>query len=106
MSIEPINFEKLQFTRADRLRKSLHAAGMSSQEMADYLGVNRNTISRYINDEREPKRSVLLLWALRTGVPMEWIETGNTPTDNNGGGGDEGMVNIYFLPKPTLDLVA
>lgn len=106
MSIEPINFEKLQFTQADRLRKSLHAAGMSSQEMADYLGVNRNTVSRYINDERDPKRSILRLWALRTGVPLEWLETGNIPADNDGGGGDGGMVNIRFLAKPTLDLVA
>lgn len=106
MSIEPIRHELLRFSQGDRLRKSLQLADISSQEMADYLEVSRNTVSRWINDEREPNRSFVRLWALRTGVPLEWIETGNTPTDNNGGGGDEGMVNIYFLPKPTLDLVA
>ncbi len=89
-----MNFEKLQFTQADRLRKSLHAADMTSQEMADYLGVNRNTVSRYINDERDPKRSILRLWAMRTGVPLEWIETGHVSGGGNDGGGGS-MVNYY-----------
>lgn len=106
MSIEPISNSQLEFTLGDRLRKSLHVAGVASQEMAETLEVNRNTISRWINGTSEPKRLYLRMLAMRTGVPLEWLETGNTPTDNNGGGGDEGMVNIYFLPKPTLDLVA
>ena len=77
MSIEPISHELLRFSQGDRLRKSLQLAGISSQEMADYLEVSRNTVSRWINDEREPNRSFVRLWALRTGVPMEWIETGS-----------------------------
>ena len=76
MSIEPVSFDQLKFTQADRMRKSLHVADMSVQEMAEYLDVSRNTVSRWINDEREPKRSFVRLWALRTGVPLEWLETG------------------------------
>ena len=105
MSIEPISYKKLEFTQGDRLRKSLQAADMTSQEMADYLEVNRNTVSRWINDEREPKRVILRLWAMRTGVPLEWIETGVTP-ENNGGDDGSSMVNIYYLPTPSLECVA
>jgi len=94
MSIEPISHELLKFSQADRMRKSLHLAGVSVQEMAEYLDVNRNTVSRWINDEREPKRSYIRLWALRTGVPLEWIETGEMPDGGDGGGGAS-MVNYY-----------
>lgn len=105
MSIEPISHELLHFSQGDRLRKSLQLSGISSQEMADYLEVSRNTISRWINDEREPNRTFVRLWSLRTGVPLAWIETGVVPEDN-GGGDASSMVNIYYLPTPSLELVA
>lgn len=88
MSIEPISYEKLQFTLGDRLRKSLQAADMTSQEMADYLEVNRNTVSRWINDERTPKRIILRMWAMRVGVPVEWLETGEIKNETPSPDGD------------------
>lgn len=71
------------FDLADRLAKALRVAGMGNQEMADYLGVSRNTVSAYVNGRGEPKRAYLVLWALRTGVDLEWIETGRARRDSN-----------------------
>lgn len=56
-----------------RLQRSLAFAGVSVQEMADELGVSRGTISRWCNDKNRPRRSDLRLWALRCGVPFDWL---------------------------------
>ncbi|MCU4295496.1 XRE family transcriptional regulator [Brevibacterium permense] len=82
---------RLEFTRADRLAKSLTASGVSSQEMADYLEVSRNTISNWINGRTSPRRPDLLAWALRTGVPIDWIESGElkNPRPDGPNGGSE-----------------
>jgi transcriptional regulator with XRE-family HTH domain len=61
---------------ADRMRKSLRHADVGVQEMADYLGVARNTVSTWINGRIEPSQQTLRLWALRTGVSYEWLAGG------------------------------
>jgi transcriptional regulator with XRE-family HTH domain len=68
-----------EWTRGDRLRKSLESAGMSVQEMADALGVSRTSISSWIHERNRPNRPSVMLWAMRTGVPLHWIETGHEP---------------------------
>ena len=67
---------RLAFDKSDRLSKALKLGKVSSNEMAAHLDVSRTTISNYINGRTEPKRSQIRDWALRTGVPMEWLETG------------------------------
>lgn len=74
---------------ADRMRKALRTSGMSVQDIADYLGVSRNTVSTWINGRIRPNKQSLRLWALKTGVPFEWLETGDAPTAGGGGGGEE-----------------
>ena len=70
-----------EFDLADRMRKALRTSGVGVQEMADYLGVARNTVSTWINGRIEPSTQTKRLWALRTGVPFEWLEHGEvTPT--------------------------
>ncbi len=61
---------------ADRMRKALRESGVGVQEMADYLGVARNTVSTWINGRIEPSRQTLRLWALRCGVSYDWLTTG------------------------------
>jgi len=56
-----------------RLKRSLNFADISAQEMADELGVHVGTVSRWMNDHEVPKRVYLRVWALRTGVPLEWL---------------------------------
>lgn len=76
MSTEQISVGVPEFDRADRMRKALRASGVGVQEMADYLGVSRGTISTWINGRIEPGKQSVRLWAIRTGVPYEWLETG------------------------------
>jgi transcriptional regulator with XRE-family HTH domain len=61
---------------ADRLAKALRACGLSAHEMADYLGVHRNTVSAWMNGRTPPSIQSVRLWALRTGVPFEWLLDG------------------------------
>lgn len=74
---------------ADRMRKALRACGVSVQEIAEYLDVSRNAVSTWINGRIEPSTQTLRLWALRTGVPYEWLRTGVAP-DQGGDGPDDG----------------
>ncbi|WP_228044889.1 helix-turn-helix domain-containing protein [Rhodococcus pyridinivorans] len=76
-----------EFDRADRMRKSLKHAGVSVNEMAEYLGITRETVSRYANhaDVKVPLQT-MRLWALRTGVPLEWLQSGTTPNGPRGDG--------------------
>lgn len=68
-----------------RLRRALEHANISVQDMARELGVDRRTVSTWANDRRKPSRANLVVWALRTGVPLEWLERGDDPDlDANG----------------------
>lgn len=68
-----------QWDLADRLTKSLRVAGLSVQQMAEYLDVHRNTVSAWLNGRVEPSTQTQRLWALRTGVPYVWLTTGEVP---------------------------
>lgn len=67
-----------EWDQADRMRKALRDADMGVQQMADYLGVARNTVSTWINGRIEPSQQTLRLWAVRTGVSYEWLCHGHT----------------------------
>lgn len=77
------------------MAKSLRAAGISVQAMADYLGVARNTVGTWTGDKIKPGKQTLRLWALRTGVPLEWLEAGNLPHPAGPNGGDVATTNDY-----------
>jgi transcriptional regulator with XRE-family HTH domain len=73
-----------------RLRMALDYSNTSVQEMADTLGVARATLSRWMSDKgAHPKRAYISQWALKTGVPEEWLSTGRPPSerDPDGDGG-------------------
>ena len=61
------------FHRGDRLRKARERAGLSSHEMADRIGVSRQTVTRWEHGRHMPKAAVVL-WAAITDVPVEWLE--------------------------------
>jgi transcriptional regulator with XRE-family HTH domain len=58
---------------ADKMRKSLRHAGLSVQDMADYLDVDRSTVSTWINGRIDPSSQTMKLWALRTGIAYTWF---------------------------------
>ena len=68
-------------TLGDRLRMALREGGLGVQEVADLLQVNRNTVSRWINDRGTPDRRTLLAWSFATGVDRRWLETGEAPAE-------------------------
>lgn len=67
-----------QWDIADRLRKSLRESDIGVQEMADHLGVSRNTVSSWINGRGPVNPECLPEWAALTGFPQAWLEHGDT----------------------------
>jgi hypothetical protein len=76
---EHATFGVPEWTLGDRLGKALDFAEINVGEMADELECSRNTVSNYTNDHVKVPGSVLKVWALRTGVPLEWLKTGVEP---------------------------
>lgn len=68
-----------QWDLADRMRKAMRESGLSVQDLADYFECSRNTVSAWINGRVTPSGQSVRLWALRTGVPYEWLRTGKEP---------------------------
>ena len=73
------------FTFGDRLRKAREVTGLGHADFAEQLGVSRNTVTNYERDRVQPRRVVVNAWALRTGVPVEWLLTGNAEAPRPGG---------------------
>lgn len=90
-----------QFQLEDRLRLTLRHRGISVGEMAEYFEVNRNTIGNWLNGHTTPKPAILRLWALRTGVPFEWLKTGVAP-DGDGVGPAGLEPATYGLQVPSF----
>jgi transcriptional regulator with XRE-family HTH domain len=86
-----------QFHLGDRLRKALDHSSTSVQAMADELGVSRTTVSNYIALRTKPNRATLRVWALRCGVPFDWLAHGTEhPNDPNTQVSDDSSCNPPF----------
>lgn len=74
---------------------------VKAQDMADHLGVSRQTLTRWMHDNgTPPRRAYIAQWALATGVPVEWLEHGIAPTTGDDGGGAPANTDEY-LPQIT-----
>ena len=91
-----------EFDQADRMRKSLRVSEVSVQDMADYLEVSRNTVGSWINGRTAPSSSALKMWALRTGVPYEWLRDGKNPRQDGPDGGSRDDVRPEGFEPPTF----
>ncbi len=89
---------KLQWTRGDRLGKSLRYADVSNAEMAEILGVSRNTVGNYIADRTPITDGYLRLWAMRTGVTYDELKYGLSETPEPEPG--ESVTRWYRTKKP------
>ncbi|MBX3093709.1 MAG: helix-turn-helix transcriptional regulator [Cryobacterium sp.] len=73
-----------KWNRRDRMRKAREDLGLSQSRFAAVTGMSQRMISAFESGEREPRLKDLNLWQLATGVPREWLETGEyTPRDSN-----------------------
>lgn len=68
-----------RWTLADRLAKARHHCGYTQGELADRLGISRNSVSNYESGTTVPRRLVLRAWAEECAVPVEWLESGTIP---------------------------
>lgn len=82
---------------SDRLRKSLRASSTSVQSMADYLGFTRKTVGDYLGGRVKPKTPVLRVWAMRCGVPFEWLALGIEADPNSGP--DQGISPLSWIAQ-------
>ena len=78
-----------EFTQGDRLRKARELTGLTAQEFADEIGVSRGTITNAETDARQVRSITMRAYALRTGVPLTWLETGEAPVQPEPDGGRE-----------------
>lgn len=76
------------WTLADRLRKSRDAAGLNQEALAARIGSSAKTVGRYEAGASEPKRYLVLAWAMATGVDSLWLETGEAPSPSGNGASD------------------
>lgn len=89
---------------ASRLHLARWRRGMEIQELSARTGISRSTIANYEDPEwpRRRSRAFIRLWAIATGVPATWLETGKAP-DPEGGPGASGVAGGGFEP-PTSGL--
>lgn len=92
-----VDYAQLEFGLSDRLAKALNVSKTSSSEMAEALDVTPTTISNYTSGRTRPRKPVVQAWALKTGVPISWLETGVTP-----GGGDPEMSPSDYKPAVSI----
>lgn len=83
------------FGLSDRLAKAMSVAGMSNSEMADALDVSRNTITNYTSGRTKPSRLQIREWAVRTGAPLEWLETGERPVNGMKQHGHDAITDMF-----------
>jgi transcriptional regulator with XRE-family HTH domain len=62
-----------EFDLPDRMRKAMRDAGISGQDMADYLDVSRTSVTNWTSGRITPDTRTLRLWAMRTGVSYGWL---------------------------------
>lgn len=71
-----------EFEMRHRMSLALEYASVSINEMASELGASRTTISNYLHGRTKPRRPDLIVWALKCGVPFEWIVEGDELEDS------------------------
>jgi hypothetical protein len=59
------NLVSLEWTLGERLWKARRAAGISREEMGEYLGYTSQGLGLFEGDQRVPKKAIIRLWALR-----------------------------------------
>lgn len=90
-----------EWTVADRLRKAREVAGLEQAELARDIDVARQTVGNYERGAVQPRRIVLKAWALRTGVPLEWLETGKANPRQGGPDGGSALPRLDSNQQPS-----
>lgn len=62
-----------EFEMRHRMELALEYGSVTVSTMARHLGISRTTVSNYLHGRTQPRRSDLIAWALRCGVPFDWL---------------------------------
>ena len=65
-----------------RLQQLMTEKGFTQRELAGMVGVTDSAMSRYINDEREPKAEVLANMATALNTTSDFLISGKTSSDD------------------------
>ena len=86
-----------------RLRVSRDYAGLTQTELADRMGVSRQTIANAETGARQPRKVVVTSWAFACGVDVEWLKTGykKTPPPEGEGVSDVKRATRDSNPQPS-----
>ena len=102
MSTQPVKALRVpEWTLGDRIRKAVKASGVPAATLAKALEVTPTTLSRWMNDATVPTIKNVKHIALVTGIPAEWIFTGNlneTPPPSGDGEGERVEPPTGFEP--------
>lgn len=71
-----------------RLRIAREFAGLEQDELAERIGVSRNTVGNSEKGRVKPRKITLNAWALACGVPVSWITTGVAENPSGDGGSE------------------
>lgn len=76
------------WTMGDKLRKAREESGLEQTELARELGISRGTVTNYERGHVTPRKAVVMAWAMRTGVPAEWLFDSENPRPVGPDGGE------------------
>lgn len=88
MTTQPTQGVIPEWTLGDRLRKARGLTGLTTREFAEEIGVSQKTVTSAENDAHNVRKILLFAWSNRTGVPLEWLLTGELTTPGGPGGGE------------------
>ena len=74
----------------DRLRIARERAGFEQRDLADAMGVSRNTITNIEKGRTAIRKIVLNAWCMACGIPVDWALTGHTTSPDGDDGGQDG----------------
>ncbi len=90
-----------QWTLGDRLRKAREQRGLGVQDLANELGISRNSVGNYESGRTRPPRPTLIVWSMRCGVPIEWLQTGIAAGPETDGDGSAERARRDSNPQPS-----
>lgn len=61
---------------------ALEYGSVSVNDIARELGISRTTVSNYLHGRTTPRRGDLIAWAMRCGVPFDWLVNGDLIEDD------------------------
>ena len=84
-----------------RLRIARETANLEQAELAERIGISRQSVSNAEQGRTQPRKITVNAWALATGVPATWLQTGKTPAGPDGPGGGDECARRDSNPKPS-----